>query len=950
MKKRMFSTVLAAVMLACLVMTNLSGCKAVDNGDYYSVTQWLDMVENSFNLLYYTQEEPLVTSVKTSDERFDTVQIAAEWGLIDISDDLKFNGKVTKEFAADTLIRAMNCTQSSTVDFTDSAKVKPLYLDNVMTSVNEGIFTLDGQKFDPKKVLGKTEADIALLTAYDKWINFSYGGESYDKSIVKDNVINYGGVTSENSVVVESNYKVEYTGSWTFFDENGGYTDNTEKTITFPAGDVPASLEVGTVLAMPADDVVPMNYAVVVTGITENGDGSVTVATRKAELEEVYEEIDVQQSGPVDFSQAVFYGPDGQRIEFEDEVAPLFADSTGESAPLGIYRSGQAGDLQKTAKKHSKTVDIGDNLSMTLSYSLDSGKGGIGVKIKGKVDGSNGQSTSVEFGFDENVSVENKLKTHWDWFKLKIDELRFSLTDKKQETFGFSHSAVEHPGSIQNNVKQRGDSWSIGDWATEGHKLGRIYDDLQLTGKSFKELSKKAKDATNKKLLDIIIPNTNLHFVIRAELSVDGSLKLTLTQSSTAGVELVSGKIRPISDKSSTQKLDFSAKIEMALRLALEFQLVGINVVDLGVKAGVGVKTGSVIYSFDKGTNSLEEVCGIEGVAVLPGKPVNAGDDIQIVENGLPVQTDDTREERICVEFSLYPIGSVYACSSSSVAGKVFSPIELTLWGEDTPFFKSHYEIDDNGGGAVSECTVTANDSFGIETGDKLTMNLEEHSIPVSEEGDTTLAVATIPKKTTIKDISIVSDNTDILVVENLLQSVVATATPAVKPKLTVGGNAISKKFMSGDVASYDFTTGTIQFGTWFYNKPSKDKKPQFVLVGKKNGMANVTITAGGQSVKVPIQVGTGVEAVESLGALISDVSTFTIAPGESVQTSFSYIPEGKTAADITYSTADSNIATVDKSGVITAVGEGSTFITAILEGEKGRYESTFTIHVYADS
>lgn len=951
MKKRIISALLGAALLIGFVMPCLGGCSTAQNENNYTITQWLDMVETSFNLLYYSEQEPLVSSIKASDERFDTVQIAAEWGIIDPSDDLKFNDKLTKEFAADTLIRAMNCATPSSVEMSDSDKVKPLYLENVMTSVNEGIFGLENNNFEPKKQLTKAEADNAILTAFDKWVNFSYGGESYDKSVVKENVINFGGVTSENSTVTNSDYHVEYTGSRTFFDESGGYTDNTGKTITFPAGQVPASLAVDTVLAMPADDVVPMNYAVVVTGVTTNDDGSVTVTTRNAELEEVFEEIDVQQSGPVDFSEAVFYGPDGQRIYFDDEAADMSDSLESENENLGIYRVGEENIVEKAAKKNSSTISLGDNLSLTLSSSLGGGKGSLGIKIKGSVK-SGEAKTSVEFGFDETISVENKLKTHWDWFKLKVDELRFCIKDEKKETFGFSHSSVESFGKIQNKVNERGDGFQVGDWAKEGHKLRKIYGDTQKVGQSFKQLKSKAEAATNKKLLDIIIPSTNLHFVIRAELSVEGSLKLTLTQSTKVGVELVKGKLRPITEGSNTKKLDFSAKAELTLRLGLEYQLVGIDVADVGFKAGIGSKVGSVIYSFDKATDSLAEVCGIEGAAVFPGKTVNASDDVQIAESGLPIQTDDTREDRVCLEVTTYPIGVAYLCSSSSVAGKIFSPIELTIWDDSTPWFKVHYELDENGGGVVSECTVTANENYGIETGDKLTLNTEEHVIPVSEEANTSLAVVTLPKNATIKDITIVSDNTDVLTVENLLNKATVSegAFPKGKWDITVGNNKYLKKYYDGSkLAEINLSERKYQIGSWFYEEVSKDKKPQFALTGKKDGMANVTISVGSQSVTIPVQVGTGFEPVESTGALISDKSTYILAPGDSVQTAFSFIPEGKSIADITFTSSDSSIAAVTNGGKITAVGEGSTMIQASLNGEKGQYTYAFTVHVYAE-
>ncbi len=945
MNRKIISSILSIVLLTTFVLSCLSGCKAAEDKNHYTVLQWLDKVEETFNLLYYSEQEPLIKSVKTSDAGFETVQIAAEWGIISPEDDLNFNGRLTKELAADTLVRAMNCVTPASVEISDSKKVKPLYLENVMSSVNEEIFALKSGRFDPKKQLSVAEADSAMLTAYYKWINFSYG-ESFDRSIIKENVINLGGVTSENSAVVPAEYSVKYTGSKTFFDENGSYSDNTNKTITFPANDVPAGLTVDTVLAMPADNVIPMNYAVVVTDVKTNSDGSVTVSTRNAELQDVYEKIDIQQSGPLDFSEAIFYDPDGKRLTFNDYTSAAMANTfgSGKVESLGLYRPGGK-KLIETSEKKSSKIDLGHGFSATVYYSLGKKSGGFGFEINGRAK-TDDADVSVKIGFDDSIKVENRIKTHWDWFKLKVDELKLSITDTKTETFGFDCSAVENFGKTINKVNKPEDAeWNIGYWSKEGARLRKIYGDTRTVNKVFKDLKAEANSAMNKKLVDIIFPSTNLHLVVRAELTVEGSLKLTLTQSNMAGVELVKGKLRPIKESTNAQDMDFSAKIELTGRLALEFQLVGINVADVGFKAGIGAKVSSLIYSYDKSTDLLLEVCGIEGVAVPPGAQLDAGGGVRIVETGLQIPSGETTTTRICNELTVYPIVTVFACSPSSVAGKLFTSIELEVLNEKSPFLKIHSESNENGSGVVSECSISANENYGITTGDKLTLNADAYAISVSEEADTGLAVVTLPKNSTIKDVYITSDNTDVLEVENLLHKSTATAFPSPVMNLKFNSPAASN-FINKKLGTNLNVSGTYKFGTWFYEDVSGGAKPQFALTGKKNGIANVTITAGEESVTVPLQVGTGEEPIVSSGALISNKGTFTLAPGETAQTAFDFIPNGKTIADIIFTSADSSVAAVSSGGLITAVGTGDTIITAILRGEDKDFTTTFTVHV----
>lgn len=943
MNRRPIKATISLVLILSFVLSIFSGCKAEGDKNHYSVLQWLDKVENTFNLLYYTETEPLVKTVNSSDNGFDVVQIAAEWGIIDPEDDLKFNGKLTKEFAADTLVRAMNCVTPVNVDISDSKKVKPLYLENVMSSVNEGIFDVKSGKFQPKKKLTIAQADSALETARYKWVNFSYG-ESFDRSTVKENVINLGGVMSENCPVVEGDYSVEYTGSRKFFDENGGYVDNTQKTITFRAGKTPEGLAVDSVLAMPADDVVPMNYAVVVTGITNNSDGSVTVSTRKAELEDVYDVIDIQQSGPLDFTDAIFFGPDGERLTFydadEDAVPMDNTSGNGKAKSLGLYRPGEVETI-KTAKKTTK-IELGDNLTAQLSVGLDGKGGSLGIDIKGKAKDGAGSFTA-EFGFEDSVKIESRLKTHWDWFKLKVDELKFTVKDTRDEKAGFDVKVKDNPGRIINNVNERGDGWNIGDWAKEGHQLRKIYGDTRKVSESFKDLKKKAESATNKKLVDVMLAN-GLHFVIRAELTIEGSLRVTFTQSNTVGVELIKGKFRPIDSHENSQKMDFSAKIELTIRLAFEWQLVGINVADLGVQAGIGAKASTIIYSYDKSSDALVEVCGVDG-AVLPQESSIDADEVQISEMSMQLPEDDTRMNRTCTEVNVYPILKFFACSDSSVAGKLIGSINIEVLGEKQSLKKIHYEIDENGGGVVSECTTTANESYGITTGDKLTLNLDTYAIGVSDEADTGLAIVTLPKKSTIKDVSISSDNPEVLTVENLLNKTTSNVKAGLNVSVTQSGSA---SMWTGEYKSTleESKEYSFNFGSWFYDELTKGANPQFALTGKKNGTANVTVTVNGESVTVPVQVGTGEEPVVSKGALVSKVGTFTLAPGETAQAEFEHIPEERAASDISFQSSDNSVATVTKGGRIKAVGNGDAVITATLHGEDKDYNTTFTVHV----
>lgn len=89
------------------------------------------------------------------------------------------------------------------------------------------------------------------------------------------------------------------------------------------------------------------------------------------------------------------------------------------------------------------------------------------------------------------------------------------------------------------------------------------------------------------------------------------------------------------------------------------------------------------------------------------------------------------------------------------------------------------------------------------------------------------------------------------------------------------------------------------------------------------NGVAKVKVTADGRERVFTVNVGYVYEI---------DSSTLTLKPNETHQIVITSTPEGS-ASPVTYTSGDTDVATVDANGLITAVGNGSTTITAEVDG-----------------
>ncbi|MBR4378240.1 MAG: Ig-like domain-containing protein [Bacilli bacterium] len=98
---------------------------------------------------------------------------------------------------------------------------------------------------------------------------------------------------------------------------------------------------------------------------------------------------------------------------------------------------------------------------------------------------------------------------------------------------------------------------------------------------------------------------------------------------------------------------------------------------------------------------------------------------------------------------------------------------------------------------------------------------------------------------------------------------------------------------------------------------------------GLKEGSANITVTSkqdptGKAVLKVKVTSGDGTFAVESVS--VKDESV-TLLEGETSQIEWTVLPENATVKDVEFSTSDANVATVNSTGLITAVKKGTAEI-----------------------
>lgn len=94
------------------------------------------------------------------------------------------------------------------------------------------------------------------------------------------------------------------------------------------------------------------------------------------------------------------------------------------------------------------------------------------------------------------------------------------------------------------------------------------------------------------------------------------------------------------------------------------------------------------------------------------------------------------------------------------------------------------------------------------------------------------------------------------------------------------------------------------------------------IVYGKKKGNFKIRVEIEGQSSEFPM------ECVNPITQLVDKTKETEILLGKSVKMKVEISPKNATIQEITYTTSDSNVATIDQNGKVKAVGPGYVNIT----------------------
>ena len=280
-----------------------------------------------------------------------------------------------------------------------------------------------------------------------------------------------------------------------------------------------------------------------------------------------------------------------------------------------------------------------------------------------------------------------------------------------------------------------------------------------------------------------------------------------------------------------------------------------------------------------------------------------------------------------------------------------------------TPVAEGTATITARAGDQTAECEVTVNPEGTIIPVTKFELN--KTSLTLNEEASETLTATVKPENATNKTVTWSSDKTDVATVDsNGKVTAVAEGTATITAKageqtatcavtvvakdadiVAVTGITLDKTTLSLEEGDEETLTATVlpenatnKTVTWSSDKTdvaTVDSNGKVTAVAE--GTATITAKAGEQTAECAVTV----TAAVALTGISLGKETLSLAEGKSETLTATLEPEGA-KADITWSSSDTDVATVDSNGKVTAVAAGNAEITATA----GAHKATCTVTV----
>lgn len=585
MLKRVISFVLAIASILSLLLS-LGGCSSKTD-DSLTVGQWLMLVNDSFGMESYISDEPVYKNITPENPYYATAQIAAEWGVIS-GNEIDLDAPLTWRTA---LVSLVNAGRFVDLDLLDEDKI-----DYAIKHFDSTI-----RKYWMSRNISADKAVELLSVAQESWATKKYY-DRVENVKLQDNVVD----------LTEATYSVNTNDGTLIISENAA-----------------EGIEPGEIIIISDDaNKFEKKYIRVAEIKTDGENAVVTASNESVEIEDVYEEIYIEETLVPTANNTVIYDGNGNLVSAgAGAVNQNWNGSTPQVVNLAYTSNNQAAIYNCASNSHSFTID---GYTVKLGYNLD-GKLDLSVSVEmpnmlNKAAEKKGHSLKFSAGVDiSNLEVTHKFdwKTEWkgiipvptlDSAELKVDytvKQKYGLTYAGKEEFLAAPKYSNGNGKFLTNFKR----------AIMKKEDGDVYGAETIA-------SKKEIKICSLNIYSVGVAKVCLD--VRASISVNGSVEITITENGSKGVEYEGGKIRFIKSNNKSLDAQAKAKVEAAIGFGPALYVIGLEkrLVGVEVKIGVGASASLKAHLADSHMHLIEELDFADTTPEQASAMASVGNDI----------------------------------------------------------------------------------------------------------------------------------------------------------------------------------------------------------------------------------------------------------------------------------------------------------------------------------
>lgn len=543
MKKRIISILLVIVTLLSSVVT-LGGCSTQEMNTL-RVGQWLGMINNAFGMESYSQEEPYITSIGTNNEYFKTIQIAAEWEVIDTDKPINPSDTLLYKDALVYLVNVGNFTKS---DASDDEKIQ-----YAIEHFDSNIRT-----YWMNRSIDVATATSLLVEAQNQWANRTYA-EAISNIAYSDDVI-------------------ELSSS-----EIGMYEVTEDDNVIM--SDISAQgFEVGDIFVLPdqGDCSTPKAYKVEEIKV-ENGVAEI-VTSGNLELGDFVDELYIENTFSPDLTEAEFYDGNGNLLSGGTNIVPQSNKTTDGAIITNLaYNSNSSPEITQLAAKTTFSFEV-DGCKVELTKKSDGLSAKIEMPLSEKDDSVKGYY-EVEVS---NFTVTNKID--YSWFTLHSAEIKVDYTTKN--TIGVKKTYVDESAVYA-------PKWSNGNGSFLTNLKKSVWKDSESIG---------AKTIKIGSIKVASVGVASFSVDVYAKLKVDGSIEISCKETGCKGIEYKNGNCRVINTSDKDTDVQFKCKAEGTISVAPTVNAFGFAIIGLKAEAGLGAEASLTLHLADAGDHLLQEM------------------------------------------------------------------------------------------------------------------------------------------------------------------------------------------------------------------------------------------------------------------------------------------------------------------------------------------------------